>query len=219
MTSKEFINEIIEYYVSSRELTVDKGAFNIWRGVSHSISSQSEDLFAKMIANELNDRNLEFIVDKTFSMRMSSGESLQFRPDLAIVKGGVLTNIIDLKMDMGYKRRYHETDVFQKEHEKFKAFRNKGYISISYNRDGKRIHLTPVDSIINQIVVISERNEGKAQNRLDMIDEINNLDWIEIYYLSGGVHPNAYDGSTLKNLTVNQTEFDRLYLDIRKKLC
>lgn len=218
MTSNKFIDEIISYYIKSRELTVDKGVFNIWRGVSHSISSPAEDLFAQMIANELNNTSLEFIVDKTFSMRAVNGESMQFRPDLAIVNAGVLTNIIDLKMDMGYKRRYHETDEFKKEAAKFNALRSNDYVSISYKKGNKRIELTSSENITNKIVVISERNEGKAQNRLDMIDDINGLDWVEIYYLSGGVHPNSYDNSKLKNLIVNKTEFERLYVDIRKKL-
>ena len=40
---------------------------------------------------------------------MPGKKSIQFRPDLAIINKGVLTHSIDLKMDMGYKRRYFET--------------------------------------------------------------------------------------------------------------
>lgn len=218
MNATEFIKEIVAYYRESRELTIDKGEFNIWRGVSHSISSQSEDLFAKMVAQELNDTSLEFIVDKTFLMRLTSGESMQFRPDLAIVKNGVLTKIIDLKMDMGYKRRYHETDAFKKEADKFTALRNQNYESISYSRGSKKFELKAAKNISNQIVVISEKNEGKSDNRLDMVSSISKLDWVEVYYLSGGVHPNTYDEAALKNLTVNESEFARLFADIRTNL-
>ena len=91
---------------------INPGDYNIWRGVSHSISSQSEDLFALFIAEKLNDASLEFIVDKTMTFKMSGKKSIQFRPDLAIVKNGILTHSIDLKMDMGYKRRYFETPKF-----------------------------------------------------------------------------------------------------------
>ena len=66
MTNLHFIETIIEYYKDSRDLTVDKGDFNIWRGVSHSVSSKSEDLFAKYVATNLNNSKLEFIVDKSF---------------------------------------------------------------------------------------------------------------------------------------------------------
>lgn len=218
MNGEKFVNIIIDYYKQSRELSIDREGFDIWRGVSHSISSRSEDLFALMVAQELNDKSLEFIVDKTFSMKINDGSNIQFRPDLAIVKGKTLTHIIDLKMDMGYKRRYHESEAFSKESKKFNLLREKDFASISYKRYGKRKELDVVKNIFSQIVVISERNEGKEQNRLDMIASINQLDWVEIYYLSGSVHPNTYVESNLKNIKVNQPEFDRLFNDIRKNL-
>tara|TARA_B110001469_G_C9516732_1_gene257322 strand:+ start:162 stop:821 length:660 start_codon:yes stop_codon:yes gene_type:complete len=218
MDGRAFINEIVNYYKQSRKLTVDTNDFNIWRGVSHSISSLSEDLFALMIALELNDKGLEFVVDKTFTLRMFDGQTIQFRPDLAVIKGGEIRVIIDLKMDMGYKRNYHETEAFEKEADKFNLLRLGEYESISYAKDKRRIPVTVSLCIKNQIVVISEKNEGKAENRESMINKISALDWINIYYLSGGVHPNTYDVATLKKLTVNQPEFDRLSRDIKGAL-
>jgi hypothetical protein len=215
MDGKKFINEIVSYYNQSRKLTIDTNGFNIWRGVSHSISSLSEDLFALMIANELNDKSLEFIVDKTFTLRTLDGGNFQFRPDLAIIKNGELRAIIDLKMDMGYKRRYHETEAFQKEAEKFSLLRSGEYQSISYSIDKLKVTVTASLNIMNQIVVISEKNEGKVENRESMKQTINALNWVNIYYLSGGVHPNAYDESTLKQLLINQSEFDQLSQNIK----
>jgi hypothetical protein len=215
MDGKKFINEIVSYYNQSRKLTIDTNGFNIWRGVSHSISSLSEDLFALMIANELNDKSLEFIVDKTFTLRTLDGGNFQFRPDLAIIKNGELRAIIDLKMDMGYKRRYHETEAFQKEADKFNLLRSGEYQSISYSIDKLKVTVPTSLNIINQIVVISEKNEGKAENRESMKQTIDALNWVNIYYLSGGVHPNGYDEATLKQLIINQSEFDQLSQDIK----
>lgn len=211
MTSQDFITSIIKLYEHSRLLTVQKGNHNIWRGVSHSISSQSEDLFALMVAEELGNPSLEFIVDKTFTLKKSDDTSVQFRPDLAIIQEGQLVNIVDLKMDMGYKRRYHETPEFKKEELKFKCLRSGAYKDISYKKDGNTIKVEAINNITNQIVVVSEKNEGKSSNRTDMVKTISTLDWVDIFYLSGGVHPNTYDKNALNKLTINNKEFSRLF--------
>ncbi|MEP1304462.1 MAG: hypothetical protein ABJK11_14840 [Balneola sp.] len=216
MTSQEFINTICEYYLESRELSIDRKVHNIWRGVSHSISSKAEDLFALYIAENLNDNSLEYIVDKTFSFKGSLGKTVTFRPDLAIVKGSTITHIFDLKMDMGYKRRYFETERFSKSGEMFTTLRDGKVEEISYriNKKSKRV-LNISNQIINQIVVLSEKNGGKASNRLEMIENINGLDWVNLYYLTKEIHPNNYDGDSP---VLNQSEFKRLFRDIKEQL-
>ena len=213
MTNQDFISNICGFYKESRKLMVDAGDYNIWRGVSHSISSQSEDLFALFIAKKLNDSSLEFIVDKTMTYKMPGKKSIQFRPDLAIINKGVLTHSIDLKMDMGYKRRYFETPEFEIEEKKFNTFREQTFESVSYRINDHKVELKVSPKIKNQIVVISEKNEGKSSNRTDMIEAINMMDWVSIYYLSGDVHPNNYNNELP---SVNDVQFERLINDIKQ---
>lgn len=216
MTNREFIQEIVNYYIDSRRLSVDIGAYNIWRGVSHSISSKAEDLFAKLVAEELKMKDLEFVVDKTMSFKMPGENSIQFRPDLAIIKDGTLTHVFDLKMDMGYKRRYHETEKFKDEEKKFQIFRTQSFERVWFNTGYRQAReLSVSNKIINQIVVISEKNEGKEDNRTDMINSIEELDWANIYYLTGKVHPNNYSENTMDEILVNEEEFKRLFLDTK----
>jgi hypothetical protein len=209
MTNEEFIETVITYYHESREITIEAGAFNIWRGVSHSISSKTEDLLALFIAERLNDESLEFIVDKTFTMRQQDRSSITFRPDIAIVRDDQITHIIDLKMDMGYKRRYHETDSFNTLQNNFTRLRSLDFDTVSFDNETRIF--TVSESIKNHIVVISEKNEGNINNRIDMINHISALDWVEIYYLSGDVHPNNYINATP---TIRHANFDRLFNDI-----
>ena len=213
MTNQDFISTICNFYKESRKLMVDAGDYKIWRGVSHSISSQSEDLFALFIAKKLNDSSLEFIVDKTMTYKMPGKKSIQFRPDLAIINKGVLTHSIDLKMDMGYKRRYFETPEFDTEKKKFNTFREQTFESVSYRMNDDKVELKVSPKIKNQIVVISEKNEGKSSNRTDMIEAINMMDWVSIYYLSGDVHPNNYSNELP---SVNDVQFERLINDIKQ---
>lgn len=212
MTSKDFISNICEFYKESRKLSIESTQYNIWRGVNHSISSKSEDLLALFIAKNLADNTLEFIVDKTMTCKIPNQNSLQFRPDLAIVKNGILTHSIDLKMDMGYKRRYFETPQFRDEEKKFNRFRSQTFETVSYKKNNKRVELKVSPKITNQIVVISEKNAGKLSNRLDMIDAISKMEWVNIYYLTAGAHPNNYDG---ESPIINENEFLKLIDDIK----
>lgn len=215
MTNTEFIEKVCEYYKESRLLTINNTGHNIWRGVSHSISGKSEDLFALFIAEKLNDNSLEFIVDKTMTYKMHGERSIQFRPDLAIVKNGVLLHSIDLKMDMGYKRRYFETPEFKKEEKKFTTFRNQTFETVSYNLNNKKTELKVSANIQSQIVVVSEKNEGKISNRTDMISAIDTMDWVNIFYLSGDIHPNNYSD---QKPTVNDNQFDKLLMSIKNNI-
>lgn len=219
MTNTDLIESIINYYIESQQLTINRGDFNIWRGVSHSISSRTEDLFALFVAERLDIDGLEFIVDKTFTYKVGTQNSIQFRPDLAIVRNGLITHILDLKMDMGYKRRYHETDSFENERIKFEIFRNNEIEKqIYYTRNRQRTYLNVSQNIINQIIVVSEKNEGRLDNRISMVRSINELDWVNIYYLTGDVHPNNYSETTLQDIRINETEFDRMFNDINANL-
>jgi hypothetical protein len=215
MSNTEFIEKVCEYYKESRLLTIDNTGHNIWRGVSHSISGKSEDLFALFIAEKLNDDSLEFIVDKTMTYKMPGEKSIQFRPDLAIIQNGILIHAIDLKMDMGYKRRYFETPEFAKEERKFTAFRNQTFETVSYNLNNQTSELKVSANIQSQIVVISEKNEGKTSNRTDMISAIDIMDWVNIFYLSGDIHPNNYSD---EKPTVNDNQFDKLLICIKKNI-
>ena len=220
MTNREFINTIIDYYVESRELTCNFEKYNIWRGVNHSVSSKAEDLFALFIAKKIDRLDIELIVDKTMSYRTPDGKSKQFRPDLAIVQNGILTHIIDLKMDMGYKRRYHETEKFKSEEVMYSLIRSQTNFPISYNQ-GPYIEprfLAVSSNIKCQIVVISERNEGKSSNRTDMTASINCLDWARIYYLTGNIHPNYYGERAKELITIYNETFNTLINDIRANL-
>ena len=150
------------------------------------------------------------------SFNVEGEKSIQFRPDLAIIKNNTITHIFDLKMDMGYKRRYFESDTFIKKSEVFNIFRNNHYERVSYKIDkNNNRQLNVSENIINQVVVISEKNQGKLSNRTDMIEAIDTLDWIEIYYLTGENHPNNYSD---KKPEVRDEEFNRLFEDIKRNL-
>jgi hypothetical protein len=91
----------------------------------------------------------------------------------------------------------------------FTRLRSLDFDTVSFDNETRIF--TVSESIKNHIVVISEKNEGNINNRIDMINHISALDWVEIYYLSGDVHPNNYINATP---TIRHANFDRLFNDI-----
>ena len=108
---------------------------------------------------------------------------------------------------------YRNSLFKNKEKGKYIAFREQTFESVSYRMNDAKVELKVSPKIKNQIVVISEKNEGKSSNRTDMIEAINTMDWVSIYYLSRDVHPNNYNNELP---SVNDVQFERLINDIKE---
>lgn len=219
MSNEQFIKEIISYYNANRSYSLDPKGYHIWRGVNHSISSKTEDLFARFVAKRLDRKDLEFIVDKTMSYKYNGmARSKQFRPDLAIVKDGQIKVIVDLKMDMGYKRNFQETDSFKSDQKRFSAFHKRpNGLEVWYKDDkDKKVDLTVSQKAINLVVAISSENIG-ATKRSTMKKAIAGKSWVNLYFLTQGEHPNGLNGKDAKGIT-DESEFTRLFSEIENQL-
>ena len=98
MEPREFIRKIIELYREAR-----KPRFyhpSVKRGVSRKISSLTEDLFSYFLAVNLTE-DYDFFTDQNITF--SEGKKI-LRPDTIIAQNHVIMNIIDIKMDLGWKR-------------------------------------------------------------------------------------------------------------------
>lgn len=74
MTGQEFINKIREHYLNSRELIHNNSEYKIKRGLSHSISGATEDLFGVFIAEHFKDKDIELWVDKNISIKCNENK-------------------------------------------------------------------------------------------------------------------------------------------------
>ncbi|WP_282773622.1 hypothetical protein [Phaeodactylibacter xiamenensis] len=209
MTNEAFINEIIAQYAKARTLTFGDAGYNIRRGKSHSIAGIAEDLFATLIAQKLKDKNLLFLVNKVFSVRIPGVKRAKsFQPDIAIVKNNVLTHIFEIKMDLGWNRNpkqylIEKNNFIQqmKDHALKPWFHKTDEVPIEVSKN-----------LAIQVVVLSGKNIG--QKKLDRIQlDIEPLENIELYILSNGMHLNFYREEERKDVIIEHTEFDRLYQD------
>lgn len=217
MTNQEFIFKIIEEYKDARKLKFGNAGFNIKRGMSHSISGISEDLFSVFIAEKLNDKSLELYVDKPISIRLPNHTRAKtFKPDLFILKDGVMTHYFDLKMDLGWKRNIEayliERNTLIEHLKVLSASGEKAWI-----QDWGEKQVSISQNLSYQIVVLSSGNINK--NLLDQNYQIaQKLEHIQMYILTQGSHLNMYREDDIYKLIINDFQFDRLFFDTKTAL-
>lgn len=213
MTGKEFVNNIRKHYLNSRKLIHDNSKYKIKRGLSHSISGATEDLFGLFIAEHLKHSGIELWVDKNISIKLNENERTKgFRPDLFIINNNVMTHYFDFKMDLGWNRD-------------MKDYLNKKDLFISEITNGSEAWYTDTQrqkcyfeiapNLKYQVVVVSEMNCGKGyQDNIAFAERLTN---VEMYTLTGNVHPNTYNDN-FDDIHIKSDEFQRLLVDTQNLL-
>lgn len=95
-----FLEQVVEEYFRARALRVPHK--KVWRGESRSVASDAEDLFAVEVANSFPAIG-EIFVNQTLTSCKGKSDG-RLKPDLVICKDKEIRLLIDLKMDLGYKR-------------------------------------------------------------------------------------------------------------------
>lgn len=204
MTPDDFFLHVIRIYQRARvPKNFDK---KIKRGRSRSVSSLVEDLMAYYLIS--NNKNIETLyVDQPMYFKCIKK---QVYPDIAIVKKGVISAFIDLKMDLGWNRE----GLFNqcKKHRKM-ILRMRG--SICQLRDGKtkdQLQYEISHKANYSVVLISSRNINSVQLASHMSRAKTLLPDVDIFVLSKG-HPNRYGvrhKELIRQLQINYGEFARL---------
>lgn len=211
MTPKELIINIAQLYRDARiPHIIDK---KISRGRSHSVSSLTEDLFAHFLIS--NDKTIDkILVDQSISFPEESIKTIY--PDITIIKQGIATNFIDLKMDMGWNRD-GLLKVANKHFESVKSMQ--GHTGRYYDGISKeKFEFKVGQDASYDIVIISDTNinAAKLSEQLNQCQSLTPI--TEAFVLYSGGHPNTYEFSPEElgeNLTVNQSNFDKLLTKIK----
>jgi len=116
LSEEDLINKIREQVHKNKFLSEGTGGYHIRRGMAHSVSGYCEDIFALYVAQYLNNKKLNFYVDKVISTKFEGKKrSTSFKPDLAIVdENNVLTHYFDIKTNLGWNRHL-ENYLYNKE--------------------------------------------------------------------------------------------------------
>lgn len=206
MTDEVFVKEIKKLYkLSQRSKYVSE---KIRRGRIHSVSNKAEDLFAKYVSNLLPNNTI--LVDYPLSYKNKEKTHILY-PDIAIIENKKIKKIIDIKMDIGWKR--NEIADFALNKEKFIIQLRGGVISNKIDN----VSITFSKSLKYFLVLISGSNVSgkKSEEIFNNIRNINkNL--LELFILTDGVHPGEYDLEKLKMLKIRKDDFKRFKIEIKK---
>jgi len=202
------MRKIIDLYKKGR-----KPAFpsrQIQRGRSRTVSGLTEDLFAKFLSANLRGQ-YKFLVDQPISLRKKT-----IYPDILIIKKGEIVSLLDLKMDLGWKRTKFVD--FCKQKDKLMGNLKNSVVSYTDHTNEVRKELKTSGKIYYQIVIVSNRNISKekwASNQAQITD----LKSVNNYVLTEDVHPNYLSKNPSKafsDMKINLGEFKKLLKDIRR---
>jgi hypothetical protein len=108
MDAERFLKEVCKEY---KKVQKAKCNGRIIRGTSPSISAQAEDLLAEYVNTLLENMEVEIWVDPQIICDKASrttpkgkSKSVLFRPDICVVRNNEVVLVIDIKMDLGYRR-------------------------------------------------------------------------------------------------------------------
>ncbi|MDM1362502.1 hypothetical protein [Myroides marinus] len=197
MTELEFFEKINNHREWCKNLAEGNGGFNIQRGQAKVMSGYVEDLFALYLAKKINKQDLQFLVDKTTSLRFSkNGRATTFKPDVSIITSdNVLTEYYDLKTNLGWNRDIE--NYIKKKSEFISKIRGrKGWIHFSKDNIQE---ITFSENLKYKMVVIHgwNINENQLNRNIEVVKEFDN---VELYIL--------YDHYNQRN---NIEDFNRLY--------
>lgn len=214
---KKFIKQIRESYLDAKLLKTKSTKNNIRRGTSHSISSISEDIFAKYCADLLpSNKEIEIWVDPQISftiagLKNKSGKRpLLFRPDICIIKNNIVKKVFDIKTDLGYKR----TKIVEQAGE-FKNITNKIIGKPATIRDGqdKKVKNIKIAKGLKKYIVVLSSGNSSAEELNDAKSKIKTLHNILLFCLTQGDHLNSYSGVPEYTITKDFEQLDKKILE------
>ncbi len=209
---KDLIKHVINTYRDARRT---KFANNkIFRGRSHSISSIIEDLFAHYLTQNIECDQI--YIDQPLKIEGIKGRNIY--PDLVIIKDDKIIALLDLKMDLGWKRR-ELFNLAKKYSNLIKNIRNKK-VSLKIGETKERRDFKVSNKITYDIVIISDTNINKEllEKQLKQIEKLKPK--IDVFILTKGKHPNSYNlpiQSLLSQIIVNKADFDRMFRKLKAK--
>jgi hypothetical protein len=181
MTNKEFIKKLDNHRNNTHQLIEGDGDFNIKRGMGHTMSGYVEDLFALFIAQKINSKKKQFLVDKVTSIRFKAGEKAKsFKPDLSIIDSETMTHYFDLKTNLGWNREFEE---YLKQKDDF-VKRLRGKVAWIRHSKTEVQDITISKNLIYQMVVVYgwNINQEILKKNLNLAKNFKNLQVHILYH-------------------------------------
>ena len=203
ISPSDFMKKVCELYEEARHPKIRLQ--NISRGTSRVVSFEVEDLTAAFLATNLGTDYKFLIAQKMKVEAMSS-----FEPDVVVIKGNQIHDIIDVKMDLGRRRSdfFEEGEKWRDRLTQLKGMECSFIDGVSKERQFSSF----ASSVKCHMVVISAGNISSEQLQYQ-VSKYDNYDTVELYVLSENLHPNTYHktpSEIIEIMNVRDDEFHRL---------
>src|SRR5690606_2650243 len=176
MNEEEFFEKVSNHSKLCKGLSEGDGGFNIMRGMAKVSSGYIEDLFALFLAQRIGRKDLNYLVDKTTSIRFSpKGKATCFKPDLSVIdESDVLREYFDLKTNLGWNRDLR--DYLKKKNEFINKIRGRN-AWIHFSKENVR-YIQISQSLKYKMVVIFGGNisENLLKQNIALMDEFENIE-------------------------------------------
>jgi len=185
MTPRQFIESLAEAYQKARVPLKEHKKLS--RGESRSIASEAEDRFAYYLIGRLRSADHIFINQTLTSV--SWGREERLKPDLVICRGDEIRMLIDLKMDLGYKR-FEFSDSMREVDKRVGKLRGQKFSLWEKIGDGRDRHEKTLSKNAKYLfVVISDQNINANQFK-DVETSASKLGNTGLFTLLRGIHLN-----------------------------
>lgn len=205
MTPQEYFRKLIELYFNARKPQYYNP--NIQRGRSASVASDFEDLTALFIALN-NPHPCEYFVDQP--LRFNNKETKY--PDIVIQhESGEIKDLIDVKADIGWNR--NGMHPLCKEWEE-RIENVKGTPTQFKQGTTKEKHTGQFSKHLTYHVLVASEENASQQLLEDHARVLADMQNVQLYILSNGIHPNCYKYTqieTLQRINIHEEEFVRFF--------
>ena len=190
MTPDQFIESLVNAYREAR-VPVRRHP-KLSRGESRAIASEAEDLFAYYLIGRL--KNVDHIFINQTITSVSNGMRKRIKPDLVICHGEEIRVLVDLKMDLGYKRTEF-SDSMKKVDKLIPKLRGQQFSLWKKVGEGReRLERIFSKRAKYVFVVVSDQNINKKQFT-EIEKAASKFKNTSLFVLSRGMHPNVYGQS------------------------
>ena len=211
MTPDDFVVAVVDAYIASRApIRLHE---KLRRGESRSIASETEDLLAYYLVSQIPSIDRIFI-----NQPLTTNTGRRIKPDLVICRRSQITDFLDVKIDLGYKRKTFEVTLLQTD-KRMGELRGQTFdISAHNGTNRERSAFSLAHNARYHFVIISDRNVSQAIFR-GFEKRASSLSNVAFHVLTRSCHPNENHwpkDTIMKNIEICHQAFKNLELEIQR---
>jgi hypothetical protein len=205
MTPSEFTIALVDAYQRARLPLYPSN--KLQRGESRSVASEVEDLLARYLVDEVSQID-RIRINQPMSISVHDRRTA-IKPDLVVIRNDAVRALVDVKMDLGYKRE-EILNTFSKASARTLAMRGQWttFWDGRSSSGGVQRRLRCATAAVYVFVVVSDQNiKRDAYSKIEAAAQRD--DALRLHTLLRGIHPNDHRFPAADITSRCQPQFER----------